>query len=198
MPSILPLAQSDTAPLYFIIPIVLVMLMVPVAMSVLVLKCYKRCPSNRILVVFGKTERGRPASCIHGGARFVLPLIQDYAWLSLEPIQIAVPLRAVASADDVPIDVRAVFTVAIGTAPEVMRNAAARLLGLGIEEIERAASEIIVGQFRQIVASMQVDQLVHDRQKLLQLIQVSLEPSLSRLGLVLLNVTITDISGRRG
>src|SRR4051794_12751855 len=49
---------------------------------------YKRCPSNRILVIYGKTGGGNAARCIHGGAAFVMPLIQDYDYLNLEPIQI--------------------------------------------------------------------------------------------------------------
>jgi flotillin len=189
------LAQNQPGSLYFIILVVLVMLMFCFTFSA-TLKYYKRCPSNRILVVFGKTARGEPATCIHGGARFVLPLIQDYAWLSLEPIQIVVPLRAIPSAEDVPVDIRAVFTVAIGTTPDLMHNAALRLLGLRIDDIQKTASEIIVGQFRQIVASMRVDQLVHDPQEFLQRIQASLEPPLTKLGLILLNVTITDICNK--
>ena len=55
----------------------------------LLMKQYKRCPSNRVLVIFGKTGRaGHAATTIHGGAAFVVPLLQDYAYLSLEPVQI--------------------------------------------------------------------------------------------------------------
>ncbi len=55
---------------------------------------YRRCPSNRVMVVYGKYT-GSPTGtrCIHGGARFVLPLVQDYDFLSLEPIQIEIPLK---------------------------------------------------------------------------------------------------------
>ena len=54
---------------------------------------YRRCPSNRVLVIYGKAGGGNAAKCIHGGAAFVIPLIQDYSYLSLEPIQIEIPLR---------------------------------------------------------------------------------------------------------
>jgi len=49
---------------------------------------YKRCPSNKILVIYGKVGSGRSATTVHGGGKLVLPIIQDYAYLSLEPIQI--------------------------------------------------------------------------------------------------------------
>ena len=63
-------------------------------MILLVLKQYKRCPSNRVLVIYGgRLGKSGAAKTIHGGSAFVIPLIQDYAYLSLEPIQIEVPLR---------------------------------------------------------------------------------------------------------
>src|SRR3954471_10845410 len=91
---------------------------------------YKRCPSNRVLVIYGKVGTGNSAKCIHGGAAFVLPLVQDHAYLSLEPIQIEVPLKGALSMENIRVNVPSVFTVAIGTEPEVMQNAAIRLLGL--------------------------------------------------------------------
>jgi flotillin len=45
---------------------------------ILLVKQYKRCPSNRVLVIYGRTGQGA-SKTIHGGAAFVVPLIQDYA-----------------------------------------------------------------------------------------------------------------------
>src|SRR6516162_6273470 len=112
---------------------------------------YKRCPSNRILIVYGKMT-GSPTGtrCLHGGARLVLPLVQDYAFMSLEPIQIEVPLKGALSMENIRINVPSVFTVAIGTDPETMQNAAIRLLGLNVDEIKGQAGDMIVGQLRQV------------------------------------------------
>src|SRR6516225_8087539 len=107
---------------------------------------YKRCPSNRVLVVFGKMT-GSPTGtrCLHGGARLVLPLVQDYAYLSLAPIQIKIPLKGALSMENIRVNVPSVFTVAVGTDPHVMQNAAIRLLGLNNQEIEHQAADIIFG-----------------------------------------------------
>ena len=115
---------------------------------ILMVKQYKRCPSNRVLVIFGKTGGTGPSKPIHGGAKFVVPFIQDYAYLSLEPIQIEVPLRGALSAENIRVNVPSVFTVAIDTKPEVMQNAAVHLLGLGTQQIRKQAEEIIFGQLR--------------------------------------------------
>lgn len=164
----------------------------------LLAKRYKRCPSNRILVVFGKVGSGETSHCIHGGAKFVWPLIQDYAFLSLEPMQIEIPLKGALSVENIRVSVPSVFTVAVGTDPEVMQNAAIRLLGLMSNQIMHQAAEIIFGQLRQVIASMSIQDINRDREKLLQHIQLSLEPELKKIGLVLINVNITDITDESG
>jgi flotillin len=163
------------------------------------LRQFKRCPSNRILVIFGKSGRGQEAAtCIHGGARFVIPLLQDYGWLSLEPMQIEIPLRGALSMENIRVNVPSVFTVAIGTASELMQNAAIRLLGLTSQQIKKQAEDIIFGQLRQVIASMQIEDINRDRDKFLEKIQTSLEPELRKIGLVLINVNITDITDESG
>jgi flotillin len=162
--------------------------------------CYKRCPSNRVLVIYGKTfgAAGGAARTIHGGAAFVIPVIQDYAYLSLEPIQIEIPLRGALSTENIRVNVPSVFTVAIDTKPEVMQNAAVRLLGLSVGEVRKQAEEMIFGQLRQVIASMGIEEINRDREKFLEHIQFSLEPELKKIGLQLINVNITDITDESG
>ncbi|HVC97688.1 MAG TPA: SPFH domain-containing protein [Pirellulales bacterium] len=160
---------------------------------------YKRCPSNRVLVIYGKAgATGDTSKCIHGGAAMVWPLIQDYAWLSLEPIQIEIPLRGALSAENIRVNVPSVFTVAVGTSPEVMTNAAIRLLGLNTPQVKQQAEEIIFGQMRQVIASMRIEDINRDRETFLEHVQRSLEPELKKVGLVLINVNITDITDESG
>jgi flotillin len=166
---------------------------------VAVIRFYKRCPSNRVLVVYGKAGKGGGAAdCVHGGARLVWPLIQDYDWLRLDPMQIEIPLRGALSSENIRVNVPSVFTVAIGTSPELMQNAAIRLLGLNAKEIQKQAEDIIFGQLRQVIASMAIEDINRDREKFLESIQKSLEPELKKIGLVLINVNITDITDESG
>ena len=164
----------------------------------LYLKCYKRCPSNRILVIYGRTKTGSVANCVHGGAAFVWPIIQDYKYLSLEPIQIEIPLKGALSMENIRVNVPSVFTVAIGTDPATMTNAAIRLLGLDFNQIKQQTADIIFGQLRQVIASMRIEDINRDRDAFLQNIQNSLEPELKKIGLVLINVNITDITDESG
>jgi len=185
----------------FIFWLVLIIFAVVIVVSLvigLLVKRYKRCPSNRVLVIYGKSGRGQAATCVHGGARFIWPLIQDYGWLNLEPMQIEIPLRGALSIENIRVNVPSVFTVAIGTTPELMQNAAIRLLGLSTQEIKRQAEDIIFGQLRQVIASMRIEDINRDREKFLENIQTSLEPELRKIGLVLINVNITDITDESG
>jgi flotillin len=167
-------------------------------MVILLKANYKRCSSNQVLVIFGKTSKGQAAKTVHGGAAFVWPLIQDYSYLSLEPIQIEIPLRGALSMENIRVNVPSVFTVAVGTQPDVMTNAAIRLLDLTVDDIRKQAEEIIFGQLRQVIASMKIEDINRDRETFLQHIQNSVEPELKKIGLVLINVNITDIQDESG
>jgi flotillin len=165
---------------------------------ILIVKRYKRCPSNKILVLYGKVGGRAAAKCVHGGASFVMPVFQDYAYLELEPTQIEIPLQGALSLENIRVNVPSVFTVAIGTEPEVMQNAAIRLLNLRQQDIENQARDIIFGQLRQVIASMRIEDINRDREAFLESIQNSLEPELRKIGLVLINVNITDITDDSG
>jgi flotillin len=182
----------------YLIALLLAGTLVLLGFMILIVKRYKRCPSNRILVIYGKVSDGRSARCLHGGGAFVWPLIQDYDYLALDPMQIEIPLRGALSMENIRVNVPSVFTVAIGTGPEVMQNAAERLLGLKPTEIMKQAEDIIFGQLRQVIASMAIEDINRDREKFLESIHNSLAPELEKIGLVLINVNITDITDESG
>lgn len=187
--------NTDMLPIAFMI---VVGGLVLVSFMLVVARRYKRCPSNRVLVVYGKTSAGRSSKCIHGGGVFVWPLIQSYEYLSLDPVQIEIPLQGALSIENIRVNVPSVFTVAIGTDEETMNNAAIRLLGLQTTAVIKQAEDIIFGQLRQVIASMRIDEINRDRDKFLSKIQDSLEPELKKIGLVLINVNIKDITDESG
>ncbi len=191
----LPIFQIDSfGPLPTIVVAVLSVIIVFVAL----VKRYKRCPSDRILVVYGKVSGGESAKCIHGGAAFIFPVIQDYQFLDLTPISIEVNLVNALSKQNIRVNVPSRFTIGISTEPGIMQNAAERLLGLGQNEIQDLAQEIIFGQLRLVVASMDIEEINSDRDKFLTNISQSVESELKKVGLKLINVNITDIVDESG
>ena len=163
---------------------------------------FKRCPSDRILVVYGKVgsnaEGTRSAKCIHGGAAFVFPVIQDYAFLDLTPISIEVNLTNALSKQNIRVDVPSRFTVGISTEPGIMNNAAERLLGLTSQQVHDLAKDIIFGQLRLVVATMDIEEINSNRDKFLANVASNVEQELKKIGLKLINVNVTDIKDESG
>ena len=161
------------------------------------LKRYRRCPSDKILVVYGSTGKGS-AKCVHGGGTFVWPVIQDYEYLSLTPISIEANLTNALSRQNIRVDVPCRFTVGISTEADSMNNAAERLLGLSPNDIQDMARDILFGQLRLVIASMSIEELNQDRDAFQENIKKNVEIELKKIGLKLINVNITDIKDESG
>ncbi len=168
-----------------------------------ILSRYRKCPSDKILVIYGKvgndkSGQARSARCIHGGAAFIVPIIQSYQYMDLTPISINVDLRNALSKQNIRIDVPSTFTVGISTEAGVMQNAAERLLGLRLQQIQELAKDIIFGQLRLVIATMEIEEINADRDKFLLAVSNNVEIELKKIGLRLINVNVTDIRDESG
>lgn len=181
------------SPIYLIIILAVVVF---VTISALVSR-YKRCPSDKILVVYGRTG-GSSAKCIHGGGAFIWPVIQDYAYLDLRPLSIEANLTNALSRQNIRVDVPCRFTIAISTEHENMNSAAERLLGLNGEQIQDLAKDILFGQLRLVIATMTIEEINSDRDKFLDNISKNVDSELKKIGLKLINVNVTDIKDESG
>lgn len=183
--------------------LVVVVVILLFSMVLVVLSRYKKCPSDKILVIYGmvganRDGSARSARCIHGGAYFVWPIVQDFNFLDLTPISISVDLKNALSRQNIRIDVPSRFTVSISTEEGVMQNAAERLLGLKLDEIQELARDIIFGQLRLIIATMDIEEINTDRDKFLEAVSRNVETELKKIGLRLINVNVTDINDESG
>ena len=181
-------------PIYVIVVCIVVGVMLVMAL----LNRYRRCPSDKILVVYGSTFGRSSAKCVHGGGTFVWPVIQDYAYLSLTPIGIDANLTNALSRQNIRVDVPCRFTVGISTESESMLAAAERLLGLQSSQIQEMARDILFGQLRLVIATMSIEELNSDRDKFLEAITANVEVELKKIGLRLINVNVTDIKDESG
>lgn len=164
-----------------------------------ILSRVRKCPSDRIMVIYGGSTGGAgPAKCIHGGARFVIPVIQDYGYISLRPMQIEVNLGNALCKQNIRINVPSVFTVGVSTRPDIMGNAAERLFGQSPDAISELAKDIIFGQLRLVIASMTIEEINADRETFLRAVEDNVAEELKKIGLELLNVNITDITDESG
>jgi flotillin len=173
-------------------------IVVLVVLFAAVINRYRRCPSDKILVIYGGSGSKKSAKCVHGGGAFVWPIIEDYAYLSLTPISIDANLTNALSRQNIRVDVPCRFTVGISTDDECMTAAAERLLGLSAQQIQELARDILFGQLRLVIATMSIEELNSDRDKFLEAISGNVEVELKKIGLRLINVNVTDINDESG
>lgn len=180
----------------FILIAVVIVVFVFFAVVMFLASRYRRCPSNRILVIWG--TKSKATRCYHGGGQFVWPIIEDYAYMSLEPLVIDIPLTGALSLNNIRVDVPSTFTVGISTDGVQMNNAAERLLGLPSQAIREQAQDIILGQLRLVIATLTIEEINKDREKFMNLINVNVTQEINKLGLELINVNIRDITDDSG
>ena len=186
-----------------VVLIICAIVLIAFMLLVTVISRYKKCPPDKIMVISGKVGKSadgtsRPAKCIHGGAAFVLPVLQTYEYLDLTPLSISVDLKSALSRQNIRVDVPSSFTVGISTEPGVMQNAAERLLGMRMNEIQELAKDIIFGQLRLVIATMDIEEINTDRDKFLDAVSGNVESELKKIGLRLINVNVTDINDESG
>ena len=191
--------ESMEGSLYLIVAIVAVLFVTFAA----ILSRYKRCPSDKILVVYGRTGKNATggvssARCIHGGAAFIWPVFQSFSFLDLTPISIECNLTNALSKQNIRVDVPCRFTVGISTEPDSMTNAAERLLGQRQENIQDLAKDILFGQLRLVIATMDIEEINSDRDKFLANVSANVEAELRKIGLKLINVNVTDLRDESG
>ena len=196
-----PILAASIPPSVIVVAIVAVLILFSVILFIL--SRYRRCPSDKVMVIYGKVGTNkdgtaRSAKCIHGGAAFIKPIVQAYEYMDLTPMSISVDLKNALSRQNIRIDVPARFTVGISTEPGTMQNAAERLLGLKLVEVQELAKDIIFGQMRLIIATMQIEEINTDRDKFLEAVSSCVESELRKIGLRLINVNVTDISDESG
>ena len=189
------LAQSSGSKMMLILVICLVV--IGLGMTIFFFSRYKKCPSDRILVIYGKTN-GQSSKCLHGGTAFVWPVIQAFEYLDLTPIPIDIPLEGALDKEENRVNVPCTFTVGISTDPSIMSNAAERLLGLQLTQITDLVKDIIFGQMRVVIADMSLESLISNRAQLIEKISQGIEVEINKIGLGIINVNVQDITDETG
>lgn len=169
-----------------------------------VLTRYKKCPSDKILIVFGKagkTADGKttPSKIIHGGGTFVWPIIQDYAFMSTTPTQISLETDWIRSGSLINVKMPVSLTVAIGAGdPALMQAAATHLLSVEEKIKNQMITNYLLGGIRSIVANLEIEEINKDRDKFLNEAKKKIEPDLAKLGLKILALTCSDLIDQDG
>lgn len=146
---------------------------------VFLFSCFKKCPSNKLLVIYGKLHGDAAFRCIHRGSIFVWPIIQKYQWLDLSPITFNTNPGVIP---------HLTITIAISNEPETRKNAAERLLNLDKDEIKSLSSNIIEGQIKMQNLTKDDAYIPEKPLPFIEILSSSIKAKLSGLGLSLINI----------
>ena len=155
---------------------------------------YKRCPSDKVIVVYGRTENLGVCKCVHGGGVFVWPLIQDYGILSLAPMNTNVEICNALAQDNNKVALNASVVFAISTNARNMMSAAERLLSFTTKEIENIVKEIAFGQIKLVIAKNDTDRLIKDEFRVVAEIQEMLNEEINKLGLQVMHINLENVT----
>jgi len=208
MPDLVELVGGG--PLLIIVAVVIVALLASYVAS-----RYRVANANEALIVAGsrgakvRDERGEVAAAggrvddkgikvVVGGGTFVLPLVHKVGRLKLTARQISVALPDAVTSQGIKVAVQGVSTFKIGRDVESIRNAAERFLDSKEEQVDSIVKNVLEGSLRSIVGTLTIEELIMDRQKLLQQVQDSAKGDLATSGLQIDAFTIQSISDESG
>ena len=120
---------------------------------------YKRVPPNKAMVVYGRRQRanGQTFIVITGGGKFIVPIVEEYEFLSLESFPFSVDLESVIAdvrdAEPPIVGVHIEGLARVSSEYELIRVAAAQLLHKAPEEIARIMKATAEGHTRAAFAT---------------------------------------------
>jgi len=169
---------------------------------------YKVAGANEAIIVAGargakvRDEHGKVASTpgdkgvkvVVGGGTIVMPLLNRIGRLKLTARQINVSLSDAVTSQGIKVQVQGVATFKIGRDVESLRNAAERFLDAKPEQVDSIVKNVLEGSLRSIVGTLTIEELIRDRQKLLQQVQDAAKGDLATSGLQIDAFTIQSFS----
>jgi len=185
---------SSVEPLIFSSLALMMILLIMIAIAGFIVMRYRRCGPNQLMVIYGRVAGDRAAKVLHGGGTFVWPVVQDYAYLSLDPLIVDIDLPGLLTKDERRIDFSATVTAGISSDPEIMYNAAERLIGLDTDAVRAVAREVIIGQFKRAISTLAAEQISKDNEAFLDQVKDIVNSDLNRVGMDILGVNVRQIS----
>src|SRR5262245_57017808 len=161
---------------------------------------YRKCPPNKVLVVFGRKHRasGKGYRLINGGSAFVLPLFEDFTYIGLETFSVESSVTDTPNKDGVPVTVEATANIKVSSDPERLAAAVERMLGKTTQEIHTMLKTTLDGLLRQIIGTLTVEDIVRNREKLAQEVLSGAQTELNKLGFQIDVFVVNKVDDKEG
>ncbi len=155
--------------------------------------------ASEMLVVSGRKNRGADGRTVgyrvlsSGAGGFRVPLLENVTRVDLTARPVDVGVSDAYAGGGVRVSLSANAVVGFDRDPSNVHNAIERFVGRPDDELRAVASQTLESALRAVVATMSVDEIEENREKLVQYVQLECGDSLRALGLTLDNLSIGRI-----
>lgn len=160
-------------------------------------KRYVKVPPDKAMVVYGKRQTlERDYRIIIGGAKFIVPLLEEYAFIPLDVRNLELAMKDVqtnTAARGAEVDIEAIAQVKVSNDPELLDVAAGQLLHKTDEEINEIAAKALEGQIYHVFSALTLEQIDGDREGTAQRIQEKAAAVLKEMGMEVRSFAIRKI-----
>ncbi len=183
----------------FGLPIVVVgLLLAGLSTFVAFARNYRKCPPNKVLVVYGRKHADKGYRLINGGSAFVLPLFEDFTYIGLETFSVESSVSDTPNKDGVPVSVEATANIKVSSDPGRLDAAVERMLGKTQQEIHTMLKTTLDGLLRQIIGTLTVEDIVRNREKLAQEVLAGAQTELNKLGFQIDVFVVNKVDDKEG
>ena len=167
-----------------------------IAILIIIASGYVKAPPDTAYIISGM---GKKPKVIIGKSAIKIPFLERLDKLRLNLMSVDVKTAtAVPTADYINITVDAVVNIQIDCEGDGIFLAQQNFLNQKDEYIIKVAKEVLEGNMREIVGTMELRDMVSNRQKFAEKVQENAKPDLARMGLKVISFNVQNFSDKQG
>lgn len=171
--------------------IALVVILAVVLLVLLFVSSYVKAAPDTAIIVSGMGKR----KILIGKAGFRIPFLQRIDKLSLRVFQVDIKTdEAIPTSNFINIRVDGVANLKISSDPTLLDRAAESILNMSEENLIRQVQQVLQGNMREIVGTVDIKKLVQDRQGVANSVKENVVPDMAKMGIEVVNFNIQSFS----
>ena len=152
---------------------------------------YVKAALDTAIIVSGAGKR----KILIGKAGFRIPFLQRIDKLSLRVFQVDIKTdEAIPTSNFINIRVDGVANLKISSDPELLERAAEAILNMNETDLIRQVQQVLQGNMREIVGTVDIKKLVQDRQGVANSVKENVVPDMAKMGIEVVNFNIQSFS----
>ena len=165
---------------------------------------YKKVPPDRAMVVYGRTldkVSGKGYTVISGGGKVIIPVFESYEYLPLDVRTLDIVVNDIVTdvvKSGAKVNIQGVVQVKIGSDISILNTAAEHLLHKTNAEINEIALKTMEGHVRGICATLTIEEINSEREKVAEKIHRQANGDLENMGLVIRSFVVKEIEDEHG